>query len=154
MEEYEYSIKVKNIEPYIEYCENNNYTNKSITNENRIVYHNDNLKHVIARLTINENDTILDFKNINKEENDLKISNESLPMIVNNNMDVIKSMLNVLGFYENANNERTRYIYEKDDVIFEIDNYIKPKMCVVAIEGNKNKVDMIYKEIKETIGSS
>lgn len=154
MEEYEYSIKVKNIEPYIEYCKNNNYINKSITNENRIVYHNDNLKHVIARLTINENDTILDFKNINKEENDLKISNESLPMIVNNNMDVIKSMLNVLGFYENANNERTRYIYEKDDVIFEIDNYIKPKMCVVAIEGNKNKVDMIYKEIKETIGSS
>ena len=151
MEEYEYSFNVKSIKPYIDYCKINNYTNKLIINENRIVYHNDNLKHVIARITISEDKSVLDFKNINKENKDLKISNESIPLEINN-IDIIKSMLEVLGFYENANNTRTRYVYEKDNVIFEIDDYINPIMQVVAIEGNKDKVDKIYKEIKEIIG--
>jgi len=150
MEEYEYSFNVKSIKLYIDYCKINNYTNKLIINENRIVYHNDNLKHVIARITISEEKSLLDFKNINKENNDLKISNESIPLEINN-IDIIKSMLEVLGFYENANNTRTRYVYEKDNVIFEIDDYINPIMQVVAIEGNKDKVDKIYKEIKEKI---
>ena len=151
MKEYEYSFKVKDIKPYIEYCENNNYINKSITKENRIVYENNNLKHIIARITTSENKAVLDFKNINKEQNDLKISNESLPLTITNNINEIKSMLEVLGFYESANNTRIRYIYEKDDVIFEIDNYIKPKMNVIAIEGNKTKVDNIYNELKTII---
>lgn len=151
MKEYEYSFKVKDINPYIEYCENNNYINKSITKENRIVYENDSLKHVIARITTNNYETILDFKNVNKEQNDLKISNESLSLKIDNNINEIKSMLEVLGFYETANNIRTRYIYEKDGVIFEIDNYINPKMNVIAIEGNKTKVDNIYNELKATI---
>ena len=46
MDEYEYSFKVKSVEPYIEYCKNNNYINNSIIKENRIVYNN-NLKHII-----------------------------------------------------------------------------------------------------------
>lgn len=151
MEEYEYSFEVKNIEPYIEYCKNNNYINKSITNENRIVYQNTQLNNVIARITTSNGETILDFKNKNKEQNDLKISNESLPLIINNNIEIIKSMLETLEFHESANNIRTRHIYEKDNVIFEIDDYQKPKMSVVAIEGNKTKVDDIYNEIKSII---
>ena len=151
MQEYEYSFKVKSIDPYINYCEENNYIKKSSIKENRIVYHNNNLKHVIARITTKEDKIILDFKNTNKELNDLKVSNESLPLLVDD-INTIKSMLDVLGFYENANNTRIRYIYEKDGVTFEIDDYIKPIMQVVAIEGNKDKVDKIYKEIKNIIG--
>ena len=151
MKEYEYSFKVKDIKPYIEYCKNNNYINKSITKENRIVYENNNLKHIIARITTNDYETILDFKNVNKEQNDLKISTESLPLKIDNNINEIKSILQVLDFYETANNIRTRYIYEKDGVIFEIDEYINTKMNVIAIEGNKTKVDNIYNELKTII---
>ena len=144
MKEYEYSFNVDSIEPYIEYCKKNNYIKKSETNENRIVYHNDTLKHVIARIT-----TTLDFKNKNKEDKQLLISTESLPLIINDNMETIKSMLETLEFYEAANNTRIRHVYEKDNVKFEIDDYIKPKMCVVGIEGNKEEVDKVYSELKE-----
>ena len=61
MQEYEDSFKVKSIDPYINYCEENNYIKKSSIKENRIVYHNDNLKHVIARITTKENKKILDL---------------------------------------------------------------------------------------------
>ena len=61
-------------------------------------------------------------------------------------------MLEVLGFYENANNTRIRYVYKKDNVIFELDDYIIPEMKVVAIEGSKEEVDKVYSEIKEKIG--
>ena len=151
MKEYEYSFNVDSIEPYIEYCQKNNYINKSVTNENRIVYHNDTLKHVIARITTKEGVTTLDFKNKNNEDKELLISTESLPLIINDNMETIKSMLEALEFYEAANNTRIRHVYEKDNVKFEIDDYIKPKMCVVGIEGNKEEVDKVYNELKEIV---
>ena len=40
MKEYEYSFKVKSIEPYINYCKNNNYNLIDIIKENRRVYEN------------------------------------------------------------------------------------------------------------------
>ena len=43
---------------------------------------------------------------------------------------------------------RKRVVYKKDDVTFEIDDYSKPKMMVVAIEGIKDEVDIVYQELK------
>ena len=44
-----------------------------------------------------------------------------------------------------------RYVYEKGGVKFEIDDYIRPQMKVVAIEGNKDEVDKVYNELLNVI---
>ena len=64
----------------------------------------------------------------------------------------IYSMLEVLDFYEATKNYRTRYVYKKNDVTFEIDDYTEPKMQVIGIEGEKTKVDKVYEELKKLIG--
>lgn len=60
-------------------------------------------------------------------------------------------MLDVLDFYEVTKNYRTRYVYMKNGVTFEIDNYIEPKMQVFAIEGKRSKVNKVYNNLKEII---
>ena len=152
MEEYEYSFKVESIKPYIDYCKKNNYKEISVNKQNRVVYENKNSESIIARLTtkiINDKkEVIFDCKNVGRNDNDLKVSKESLPMkVTKNNQKQIESVLEVLDFYEAANNIRTRYIYEKDNVKFEIDDYESPKMQVVAIEGIKDEVDNVYKDL-------
>ena len=79
-----------------------------------------------------------------------KVSQESLAMsLKESEIAVAKSMLEVLGFKQSADNLRTRYVYEKEGVKFEIDEYIRPKMNVIGIEGEKEKVDEIYKFLNE-----
>ena len=152
MKEYEYSFKVKSIEPYINYCKNNNYNLIDIIKENRRVYENKHNNKLIARITSriknNKKDIKLDFKNVSSNNDDLKISLESIPIkITKRNKKQIDSILKVLDFYEVTNNIRTRYIYKLNDVKFEIDDYEIPQMKIVAIEGLKDEVDKIYKKI-------
>ncbi len=154
MEEYEYSIKVESIDPIIEYCKSNNYILKSIMNQNRIVYENHYSKDIIARITTSikdgEKHCVFDCKNIGTRNRALKISNESLPIeVTDENRKEIESILSTLNFYQSANNTRTRYVYMKDGVKFEIDDYITPIMVVVGIEGERAKVDKIYNELKK-----
>lgn len=154
MKEYEYSFKVNDIKPFIEFCENNNYKKVAVTTQNRVVYENKHSENIIARITtkiIDERKSIvLDFKNVGQQHKELKISNESLPIAVTqDNSDALYSILEVLDFYVAANNDRTRYEYEKDGVLFEIDDYTNPKAQVVAIEGDKEKVDKVYEIIKK-----
>lgn len=154
MNEYEYSFKVESIKPYIEYCENNNYEKESDVTQNRIVYENKHTPDIIARITkkiVNgEENNIFDLKNVGKRDENLKDSTESIPLtITQENEEIINSMIAVLDFYEAANNYRTRHVYKKNGVKFEIDDYIKPEMQVVGIEGNNDKVDKIYNEIIE-----
>lgn len=156
MEEYEYSFKVKSIKPYINYCEENGYKKESEVIQNRIVYVNEYNPNIISRITKNIVDgketIIFDAKNIKQEEDNLKDSIESLPLVVtDDNKEIIDSIIKTLDFYENANNYRTRYVYKKDDVKFEIDAYTKPKMNVIGIEGNKIKVDNVYNDLIEKI---
>lgn len=158
MEEYEYSFQVESIKPYINYCEKNQYLKKSEVTQNRIVYRNKKDENIIARITTTFKDgnkeTFFDFKNVDKNHNFLKISNESIPLkVTEENEESIYSILKVLNFYEGANNIRTRYVYEKKDVTFEIDEYKKPEMQVVAIEGKREEVDKVYKEISSIINN-
>lgn len=159
MKEYEYSFKVESIEPYIKYVEENDYEKKSVETQNRIVYENKHSKNIISRITTKNKDgkkeTTLDFKNVEKKKNNLNDSRESLPIKINkNNRKAIESILDVLDFYEAANNTRTRYVYEKGNVKFEIDDYIVPKMQVVAIEGKKEDVDLVYEDLNKKIQSN
>ena len=148
MEEYEYSFKVQDIRPYIEYCESNKYKLVSSIKQNRLVYENIDNNKILARITEENKRVYIDFKNVDTNDNDLKISHESLPLCINDiDIKVIESILDVLKFKKVSRLYRHRSIYKKNDVIFEIDDYIVPKMKVVALEGKRSEVDKIYQEI-------
>ena len=149
MKEYEYNFMVKSLEPYIKYCKENNYEEK-ILEQKRIVYESKYDDNLLARITTNnKTQTILDFKNVKENDKLLKISQESLPINVNeDNHKHILSILETLNFKKVSTITRKRYIYKKNNVIFEIDDYIRPQMKVVAIEGNKEDVDNVYEEVK------
>ena len=154
MEEYEYSFAVKDITPYIEFCDNNGYEKVSVLKQNRVVYENKNLGNIIARITTTmlegEETVVFDCKSIAVGDGNLKVSEESKEIIVTNeNRDVILSMLEALGFCIVANNTRTRYDYKKGSVKFEIDDYIDPNMKVVAIEGERELVNTVYSVVKD-----
>lgn len=154
MEEYEYSFKVEDLKPYIDYCEINGYLKLSVVEQNRVVYENKNNKNEIARITTTKVgdtfETIFDYKTINTSDKELKISRETEPIIITDeNKKGILSKLETEGFSIVADNTRTRYVYKKDSITFELDDYSSPKMKVVAIEGEKLLVDKVYNEIKK-----
>lgn len=152
MKEYEYSVRVNNIKPFLDYCKKNGYLLNSESKQNRIVYENRNNRKILARITTVERNgekiTIFDCKNVECGDSSLKVSKESKEMIIDkNNRTIIESMLDVMNFEKSADNLRIRYEYVKGDVKFEIDDYIRPVMKVVAIEGEQDLVDKIYQEI-------
>ena len=150
MEEYEYNFKVKSLEPVFMYLKENNYKEIFNKKQNRIVYENIKNRNIISRITSNDEDYIFDFKNKSYETETLKILKESLPLkIKKEDIENVKSILDVLGFEQTSNIVRTRFVFVKDEVKFEIDDYIKPKMLVVAVEGKRDKVDKVYNEVKK-----
>ncbi|MDD3187577.1 MAG: hypothetical protein PHD02_03850 [Bacilli bacterium] len=155
MKEYEYSLIVNNLEPYINYCEKNKYKKLSQTKETRELYVNEN--NILARVTTsldkNKQKIILDFKDNNESDEILKNNRETLPLIIEEeNKEAINSILDLLDFSFKKKLERERIIYQKDKVKFELDNYMTPvKQSVLAIEGNKKEVDLVYNELKELI---
>ena len=83
-----------------------------------------------------------------KKEGNLNQSLESAPLTISEqDVPAILSMLDVMGFYEAANNTRRRYVFSKEDVCFEIDEYTNPKKNVIAIEGKKEEVEKIYNSL-------
>lgn len=148
--EYEYSFKVDSIDKYIDYCNNNDYELIDKVKQTRTLYRNSN--KTMARITINEyeNNTkmFLDFKEDNLTDDILKIRKESLPLEFND-IESIKSILEFLDYKKDITLTRTRIIYEKDNVKFEIDEYESPEIYnVVAIEGEKEEVDKVYNELE------
>lgn len=148
MQEYEHSFKVKNIEPFIDYCKKNGYTEISISIQNRKVFENKHNPKLISRLTINEinnkSQINLDFKLSGKEIDGKKLSKESESLILSKeDVNVVMSMLDILDFKLVADNFRTRYVYEKNNIIFEIDDYTVPNMKVVAVEGDELYVEAL-----------
>ena len=71
MEEYEYSFKVKSLEPVFMYLKENNYKEIFNKKQNRIVYENIKNRNIISRITSNDEDYLFDFKN--KCDYELKI---------------------------------------------------------------------------------
>ncbi len=155
MMEYEYSFKVNDIEPYIDFCKKDGYKKISENEQIRDLYKNDS--EINARVTINKingfEEIFLDFKEEDNSESIFKNTKESLPLLIgNDNLKSLNSILEILNYKKTAHLVRTRIIYKKDCVKFEIDKYTKPeKMNVVAIEGKKEKVDEIYQFINENI---
>ncbi len=152
MIEYEYNFKVDNISVVTKFCEKDGFVLVSKTSENRVVFENKQNRKIISRLTttFGESDevTVWDFKNVGKNDNLLKVSMESETMKLDEaGIKIARSMLEVMDFEKSADNLRTRYVFEKGDVKFEIDDYTRPEMKVVAIEGEKTQVDKVYQEL-------
>ena len=149
MIEYEYNFKVDDISVVTKFCEKDGFVLVSKTSENRVVFENKQNRKIISRLTttFGESDevTVWDFKNVGKNDNLLKVSMESETMKLDEaGIKIARSMLEVMDFEKSADNLRTRYVFEKGDVKFEIDDYTRPQMKVVAIEGEKSQVDKVY----------
>ncbi len=123
------------------------------TTQKRVLYRNDN--KILARVTTIQEDKskniFLDFKDENESGDTLKISRESGKIDVTGKMNFVNAVLSMLEFDFYKELDRVRYVYTKDKVIFEIDEYLKPEMKVVGIEGNKEEVDKIYKVLKNEI---
>lgn len=155
--EYEYSFKVKDITPFIDYCVNNNYELKKEYEQTRTLYKNSG--KVMARITKNvykNNEVeILNFKDDNLSDSILKVSRESKDLVMNDeNREFVKSLLEILELIETKKLVRKRYVYTCNNVIFEIDKYITPVMNVIAIEGKKDEVDNVYSELKSIIDNN
>lgn len=155
MEEYEYSFKVNNLKSYIDYCEKNNYEKIEESLQTRVLYKNSN--KTMARITTKEKNgvkkTFLDFKDDNESNDTLKVCRETLPLeVLDSNKEAIDSILDMLGYTIKKALIRKRFVYFKDEVTFELDEYTSPDiMFVVGIEGNKEKVDKIYIELQKNI---
>lgn len=153
--EYEYSFKVEDIKPYINYCEENGFEKFKEFNQTRVLYITDN--KILARITTQEENgiikTVLDFKDDNDSDEILKVSRETIPLVVTDeNKEAVMSMLDIFGYKVKKELIRKRYVYKKDKVIFEIDYYISPEiMHVIAIEGEKEQVDKVYNEIQNKL---
>lgn len=155
--EYEYSFKVKDVEEFVQYCIFNNYEKKEEYLQTRILYKNGG--PVMARITENiyddKNIKILDFKDDKLTDKTLKISRESKDLIVNkDNEDFVESLIEILDLTNKKVLKRKRYVFEKNNVKFEIDEYTEPVMNVVAIEGLKIEVDEVYQELIKIINNN
>lgn len=152
--EYEYSFKVKDIKEFIQYCVLNEYEKKEEYLQTRILYKNGG--PVMARITENiYNDyvqKVLNFKDDNLNDNILKVSRETKDLVINDdNQEFVDSLIEILDLANKKVLKRKRYVFEKNSVKFEIDEYIDPVMNVVAIEGLQEEVDAVYNELEETI---
>ena len=149
--EYEYSFKVNDINKYLDYCKENNYHFIVQCEQIRTLYKNGG--RVMARITKNiyddKEEELLSFKEDNLTGEILHVRGESLELLITDtNRDFVKSLLTILEMKEAKVLKRKRYVYEKDGVRFEIDEYFEPKMNVVGIEGEKNIVDRVYNDLK------
>lgn len=152
--EYEYSFKVKDIKDFVQYCILNEYEKKEEYLQTRILYKNGG--PVMARITENiYNDyvqKVLNFKDDNLNDNILKVSRETKDLVINDdNQEFVDSLIEILDLTHKKVLKRKRYVFEKNSVKFEIDEYIEPVMNVVAIEGLQEEVDVVYNELEEII---
>lgn len=144
--EYEYSFNVKNIKNYTEYCKKNDYEFVEENHQTRIIYRNNN--GTIGRITIkNKKNIFLDFKE-DKLTDDVLIERKETPHIEINDLHSAEEILDFLDYKKDNVLERTRIVYKKNGVKFEIDSYTQPKVAyVVAIEGIKSETDKVYEEV-------
>ena len=151
MIEYEYSYEVKNLAPYIDYCKANGFKLVEQYKQQRTIYRNKN--KTMARITINENDGIiskqLDFKEDNLTDEILSQKRESIPLSYTDDK-AVDSILDFLGYSKDNTLIRNRYVYIKENVKFELDEYTQPRITsVLGLEGNKIEVDKIFEKIRK-----
>lgn len=153
MKEYEYSFEVRNLEPYIKYCLDKGYQLIEETNQSRILCPNN--EGTMARITIKESAgkiiKQLDFKDDILTDDILIERRETLPLVFEDD-HVVDSILEFLNYKKDKLLLRKRKVFKLQGVTFELDEYESPsKTFVVAIEGIKEEVDIVYTEVTKII---
>lgn len=148
--EYEYSFVVSDLSEYINYCGRHSYALEGHKRQLRTIYvNNDIIARITQNIFENKNVNVLDFKENKMGDSDLIIRQES-KSIVFDNVDSCENILNFLGYKKDQTLDRIRTIYVKGNVKFEIDEYALPyKAFVVAVEGEKDAVDEVYKSLSD-----
>ena len=108
--EYEYSFKVKSLEPYIDYCTKNGYSLISDTTQKGKEFVANN---TVARIKISTNKNgetkkVLDFKDTDNSKNILKVRRETLALEFENE-DAVASILDFLGYAPDGEYDRRRH---------------------------------------------
>ncbi len=146
MKEHEYSFEVKDLTPYINFCEENGYKLISKNKQSRTIYRNPN--KTMARITLDETEgkivKSLDFKE-DKLSSEVLIERKESMALYYDDDKAIESILDFLDYKKDNTLIRTRIVYLKEDVKFEFDIYEEPRQtCVVALEGDSKKTDEVY----------
>ena len=107
----------------------------------------------MARITIQkENDFVkkyLDFKEdiLNGKEFTSRKESASIEFVDDS---AVESILDFLNYKKDNTLSRKRWVYQKDNIIFEFDEYDSPKRAfVVSIEGDMDKIKDVYLEVKK-----
>ncbi|MFV0250087.1 MAG: hypothetical protein ACK5HP_03540 [Bacilli bacterium] len=97
-EEYKYSFKVKTLDPFIQYCEKNNYEKIEESKQIRKLFKKED--KTMARITIKEKNgsskKLFDFKDDNMSDEVLIVRRESLPI----NLKMMKRLCLLLIFLD------------------------------------------------------
>ena len=149
--EKEYSFKVTSIAPFIDYCVSNKYDFIEKTEQVRTLYKKSD--NTMLRLTVKKvGDKVykeLDFKQ-DKLSNDPFIERKESKAIPYEDDEAVNSIIDFLDYKKAIELIRNRYVYSKEDVKFEIDEYLSPEEAlVIAIEGDFDKITNIYNELKD-----
>ncbi len=149
--ENEYSFSVKSLDKYFDYCKDNGYKLKSENSQIRTLYRKKD--KTMARITIQkENDFVkkyLDFKEdiLNGKEFTSRKESASIEFVDDS---AVESILDFLNYKKDNTLSRKRWVYQKDNIIFEFDEYDSPKRAfVVSIEGDMDKIKDVYLEVKK-----
>ena len=147
--EQEYSFKVTNINPFIKYCKDNGYKKIEKTEQVRTLYKKED--KTMLRLTVKKSGRKvikeMDFKQDILSDDVYIERKESLPITYEDD-EAVNSIIDFLGYKKDIELVRTRYVYEKNKVKVEIDDYASPeKMLVVSVEGSN--AEKLYNTFKE-----
>ena len=147
--EQEYSFKVTNIKPFIKYCKDNDFKKIEKTEQVRTLYKKED--KTMLRLTVKKNGRKvikeMDFKQDIISDDVYIERKESLPITYEDD-EAVNSIIDFLGYKKDIELVRTRYVYEKNKVKVEIDDYNSPEeMLVVSIEGSN--AEKLYNTFKE-----
>lgn len=148
--EFEYSFKVTSLDPFFNYCKENGYKEIEKNKQTRILYKKQD--KTMARLTIKETkDGIkkeLDFKQ-DLTTNDVLTERKESMAIPYEDDEAVLSIIEFLGYKKDIVLCRIRSVLQKENVKFEIDDYLSPEQIyVVAIEGEEKESTNVYQEIK------
>lgn len=156
MVEREYSFKAKNLNECLKFCDSNNFSLSSSTEQFRTIYRKSDktMARITEDITGDNSKFTLDFKEdkLNKSNEALTIRKESKALEFYN-IEAVASILDFLEYKKDNVLHRKRWVYIRDKVVCEIDLYDnKDQTIVVSIEGEDyTTVDSFYLEFIKNV---
>lgn len=152
MKEREYCFKTRNLEKCKTFCLKNGFSLVSESQQTRTIFRK--ADKTMARITEDKTKNCsvfsLDFKEDKLSSNVLNVRKESKALVFDD-LDAVLSVLDFLNYSKDNVLNRTRFVFEKDSIICEIDIYdFQKDEVVVSIEGQDYVgVDAFYKKFME-----